>query len=211
MTLTLDTPCIAFRGNRRITRGSLEDVALALRSRRPDDGAHDDFVVFDARSSARIDLDLRGTEQDVLARLETSIGGGASTKRRGPGRPRLGVVSREVTLLPRHWAWLCEQPGGASATLRKLVDRARRETDGSARTAQDGAYRFMTAMAGNEPGYEEALRALYRGDREAFEAAIEGWPPDVRDHSRELAGPALSPTPADAESDVESRPQEHTP
>ena len=108
----------------------------------------------------------------------------ASTGRTGPGRPKLGVVGREVTLLPRHWDWLAAQPGGASVTLRKLVEAARKERQGpqAIRRAQDAAYRFMHALAGDLPGFEEATRALYAWDVERMRGLIERWPPDVRDH-----------------------------
>lgn len=107
--------------------------------------------------------------------------------RRGRGRPKLGVVAREVTLLPRHWEWLAAQPGGASVALRKLVEEARRSQSGRARQAQERAYHFMNAMAGDLPGFEEATRALFAGDREGFAERIAGWPTDVREHAAWLA------------------------
>lgn len=112
---------------------------------------------------------------------------------RGPGRPKLGVVAREVTLLPRHWEWLNGQPGGASVALRKLVDEARRANDGKdrVRQAREAAYRFMSVMAGNERGFEEATRALFAGDRERFEEFVASWPADVRDHAKRLAAAAF--------------------
>jgi hypothetical protein len=113
---------------------------------------------------------------------------------RGPGRPKLGVVAREVTLLPRHWEWLGRQPGGASVALRKLVEDARRANGGKdrIREAREAAYRFMSAMAGNEPGFEEATRALFAGARGAFEANVAGWPHDVKAHARRLAEPSFA-------------------
>ena len=113
---------------------------------------------------------------------------------RGPGRPRLGVVAREVTLLPRHWQWLGEQPGGASVTLRKLVDEARRANEGKdrLRRARESAYRFMSAVAGNLPGFEEAIRALFGANHAQFAQSIEPWPHGVRDHARKLADAALA-------------------
>jgi hypothetical protein len=109
------------------------------------------------------------------------------------GRPRLGVVAREVTLLPRHWEWLAGQPGGASVTLRRLVEQARLANVGRdrQRLAREAAYRFMTAMAGDEPGYEEAVRALFAGDSARLHRFVEAWPPDVRDHAREMSAPAF--------------------
>jgi hypothetical protein len=142
-----------------------------------------------------VELDRRGSADDVRRRLEatgepTPPAGGA----RGPGRPKLGVVAREVTLLPRHWEWLGAQPGGASVALRRLVEDARR---GSAdadrvRRAREAAYRFMSAMAGNEPGFEEATRALFAGDAERYEATTAAWPADVRAHARRLAAASFA-------------------
>jgi hypothetical protein len=105
------------------------------------------------------------------------------------------VVAREVTLLPRHWDWLGSQPGGASVALRKLVDEARRlrgDRD-RIRTAQEAAYHFMSAMAGNLPGFEEATRALFADDRHRFVDLIAAWPEDLRDHALKLAFANLSP------------------
>ena len=112
---------------------------------------------------------------------------------RGPGRPRLGVVPREVTLLPRHWQWLSGQPGGASVALRRLVDEARRASVGAdrVRRSQEVAYRFMSALTGNLPGFEEAIRALFAGDGVAFEARVADWPEDVRTYARMLADEAF--------------------
>jgi len=106
------------------------------------------------------------------------------------GRPRLGVVAREVTLLPRHWEWLSEQPGGASVTLRKLVEVARLSTvdEVRVRRAREACYRFTNTLAGDEPGCEEALRALFARDEEKVRAFTDEWPPDVRAHARRLAG-----------------------
>ena len=103
--------------------------------------------------------------------------------------PELGVVAREVTLLPRHWDWLAGQPGGASVTLRKLVEQARKDNEGKdrLRRAREAAYRFLSAMAGNLPGFEEAARALFAGHRDRFAAVVAPWPQDVREHAVKLA------------------------
>jgi hypothetical protein len=132
----------------------------------------------------------------VLARFAASeaLGGAKETKQdakesRGRGRPKLGVIAREVTLLPRHWEWLAAQPGGGSVALRKLVDEARRsnsERDG-ALAAQERAYYFISAMAGDMPGFEEASRALFANDKSMFNERIAGWPPDVRTYAAWLA------------------------
>ena len=150
-------------------------------------------LVFDDETSRLVELDLRGTPQEIVARLKADADPGvAVAEPRGPGRPRLGVVSREVTLLPRHWQWLGAQPGGASVTVRKLIDEARRVNDGRdrVRAAREVTYRFMTAMAGNYAGYEEALRALFAGKKARFDETIESWPADVRAHVDTLSAAA---------------------
>ncbi len=107
---------------------------------------------------------------------------------RRAGRPKLGVVGREVTLLPRHWDWLAEQPGGASVAIRRLIDSERKSSEFKilARKAQEITYRFMHAIAGNFPHFEDASRALFAGDRETFARNTEDWPADIRDHARWL-------------------------
>ena len=143
------------------------------------------MLVFDAVTSEPVEIDLRGTVDDVLARLGAAAGD-APPAPRSPGRPKLGVVAREVTLLPRHWEWLASQPGGASVTLRKLVEAARKEQrrDDRRRAAQEATYRFALAMAGDEPGFEESMRALYAGDARALRGAHRVLAADVRDHAR---------------------------
>jgi hypothetical protein len=149
------------------------------------------IVIFDDATGRPIDLDLRGTEQDIVARLrepasnaETAAEDPSAPEPRGRGRPKLGVVAREVTLLPRHWDWLAGQPGGASVALRKLVEEARRASGNRDRScaARDAAYHFMAVMAGNLAGFEEASRALFADDRRRFVELIAGWPDDIRDH-----------------------------
>jgi hypothetical protein len=137
------------------------------------------FQVFDDSTGRPIDIDIRGTIEEV----------------RGRGRPKLGVIAREITLLPRHWDWLNSQPGGASVALRKLVEEARR-TSGDRdriRSAQEAAYHFMSAIAGNLPGFEEASRALFAYDRRRFGDLIAAWPEDIRDHVIKLAFADLDP------------------
>ncbi|HWR52603.1 MAG TPA: DUF2239 family protein [Bryobacteraceae bacterium] len=184
--------CTAFEGSRRIASGELAGVAAKVKQV-IDAGAQEPVLIFDDATSAVIEVDFRGTAADVAGRLAERPARPAAepepeTQRR-PGRPKLGVVAREVTLLPRHWEWLNGQPGGASVALRKLVEEARKANEGTdrVRRAREAAYRFMSAMAGNEPGFEEAARALFRGNREAFEAQVEAWPLDVREHAKKLA------------------------
>lgn len=190
-----DTAYIAFEGDRRIAHGDLREVARAAKDaldRRPDTP----ILLFDGGSSGAVELDLRGTIDDVLARLPAPDRAPAAepaeptpASSRGPGRPRLGVVAREVTLLPRHWEWLGQQSGGASVAIRKLVEEARRSGDHKQRIrgGQEAAYRFISVMAGNKPNYEEAIRALFAPDPARFEKLIAGWPQDVRDHALRLA------------------------
>jgi hypothetical protein len=191
--------CIAFEGVRRIASGELSKVALAAK-RAVDKGQHAPILLFDVATSEPIELDFRGTADQVAARITRNAAGTSITgrapegeARRGPGRPKLGVIAREVTLLPRHWDWLNDEPGGASVALRKLVDEARRGSGAESirRRAKEAAYRFMSAMAGNEPGFEEAARALFAGSRELFERSVRAWPPDIRVHALRLAARAF--------------------
>lgn len=171
----------AFLGPRRMAQGSEAAIVRALRAWPA--GSGDAWLVFDDATGAQVELDLRP---------QPAVAAPVPPPPRGAGRPKLGVVAREVTLLPRHWEWLSLQPGGASVALRKLVDEARRTqaTRGSVRAAQERGYRFLQAIAGNLPGYEEALRALYRGDAAAFERAAAAWPSDIREHASLLAADA---------------------
>jgi uncharacterized protein len=189
--------CTAFDGTRLLSSGPLIDVALAVKEA-TDSGAPRSILVFGDADGRVVDLDLRGAKADVVARLSQDPSPAADTAQpRGRGRPALGVVAREVTLLPRHWAWLAEQPGGASVALRKLVEQARR-TDAprlQSRTARERAYAFISAMAGDMPGFEEATRALFADDRPGFEQHILPWPNDVRDYAIRLAfGPPAQPS-----------------
>ncbi|HTC54590.1 MAG TPA: DUF2239 family protein [Steroidobacteraceae bacterium] len=165
-----------FDGHRRLAAGPLAEVNLAAK-RALERGARGPVLIFDDATGRSRDVDLRGVEQQARPR----------------GRPKLGVTAREVTLLPRHWEWLAAQPGGASVALRKLVERARRDGSGQEerRLAHERAYHFMSAIAGDLPGFEEATRALFAHDAQRFAAHIQSWPRDVRDHATRLAG--LSP------------------
>jgi uncharacterized protein len=195
------TAYIAFEGDRRIASGDLRDVARTAKEildRRKEAA----ILVFDGVTSGPIEIDFRGTVAEVQARLPEAAGTVADagpSAPRGPGRPKLGVVAREVTLLPRHWDWLAQQPGGASVALRKLVDAARRtgEDGDCVRRAQEAAYRFMSAMGGDKPHYEDAIRALFANDRARFEKLITAWPADVRDHTHILAERAFQVDPQD--------------
>jgi uncharacterized protein len=198
--------CIAFDGSTRVAVGSVPEVVARVKEIF-DRGDRPAVQIFDYTTSEPIDVDLSGTADDVLRRLEarrrmraTSIDGTSATalRRSGPGRPKLGVIAREVTLLPRHWEWLATQRGGASATLRRLVDDARRGSTGRdrSRRAQESTYRFIVAVGGDYPGFEEATRALFAQDGARFARLIDAWPPDVRAHALELATDALASTPS---------------
>lgn len=183
---------LAFAGSDRIAKGEPLEVALAAHAQLLTDPTVT-ILAFDAVSSEPVELDLRGTAEDVSARILAAQQATAAMLKRGRGRPRLGVVSKEITLLPRHWEWLQGQSGGASVTLRKLVELAMKAEPNAANSqaSLESAYRFMTAMAGNAPGYEEATRALFAKDANKFAKATRKWPRDVRKHARKLAGFAL--------------------
>lgn len=184
---------IAFEHHRRLARGEPAGVIAAVQQRL---AAQPEALplVLDAVSSERIELDWRTPAAQLLAQLppapatdepDEAPGGEAP---RGPGRPKLGVTAREVTLLPRHWDWLARQPGGASVALRKLVQSAMRD-GGSAeaqRRATEAAYRFMSIVCGDLPQYEEVSRALFAGDLARVEALAADWPTDVTAHLRTL-------------------------
>lgn len=215
--------CIAFDGSRCIARGEIRDVVREVKAF-ADENPNPSILVFDEETARIVEVDFRGSAEQVLSRVERQLTAGETspptpdmqkahtmnfgiTKKatqeapedmqkaqRGPGRPKLGVVSREVTLLPRHWEWLASQPGSASVTLRKLVDEARKRNGEKdrIRRAQEITYRFMNAMAGDFPGFEEALRALYAADRERFASMTAPWPEDVRDFTMRLAADAFA-------------------
>ena len=191
---------VAFEADRRIGSGSRREVARAAREVL-DRHAEASILIFDGQTSTLVDFDLRGSVDDVLKRIPPDAAVAtpegpndtSATAPRGPGRPKLGVVAREITLLPRHWDWLAQQKGGASVAIRKLVDEARRanEDGDRVRLAQEAAYRFMSAISGNRPHFEEAIRALFAGDSPRFEKLIAEWPADIREHTADLADRAF--------------------
>ena len=202
----LTQSCTAFAGQRLLLADTLAEVALAVRRF---DGT-DPVLVFDDATGRLVDLDLRGSDTEILERLsqpQQTYRGRYAAKPEGTphpttpddapnqktrGRPKLGVVAREVTLLPRQWEWLAEQPGGASATLRRLIDDARKGANPrqQKREAQDAAYRFMQAIAGDLPGYEDATRALFADDYGLWEKRMATWPEDIRAYALRLASVA---------------------
>ena len=181
----------AFEGQQRLLSGPLTEVALAVK--RAERRTLETIAIFSDATGRAIDLDLRGSDDQIVARLPAPATPappqGLAGEPRRRGRPKLGVIAREVTLLPRHWEWLNTQPGGASVTLRKLVEAARRANGDKdrRRVARDAAYHFMSAMAGDLPDFEEASRALFADDRRQFTRLIAAWPDDIRDHIVKLA------------------------
>ena len=197
--LPLKHTCSAFAGFRRIAQGDLAEVVAMVKGIiERSDWTGEPVLIFDDRTSETIDVDFQGSIEEVLAGLPKAAAGEAGAggelagrEQTGPGRPKLGVIGREVTLLPRHWDWLSRQPGGASVTLRKLVEAAKRSGAGEdrARVARESAYRFMVAVAGDLPGFEEASRVLFAKSPDrfpGFENLVQAWPADVRAHLLQL-------------------------
>ncbi len=177
----------SFAGTKQIRSGELRAMLRETKAYL-DGGGNDPVLIFEDQTGQQVDFDFRGTLDDVVKRTEVP------RPAAGPGRPKLGVVAREVTLLPRHWEWLEQQPSGISAALRRLVEEAmkRNPAEAEARRAREAASRFMWSMAGNFPGFEEASRALFAADRTRFEALTADWASDVRDHLARLAAPSFA-------------------
>jgi len=186
----------AFCGITCISRGSIETVAVAAKIM-VDAGEKSRIAIFDDQTGQTIEIDFRGNPDEVVERLaehpllrvESESGQSAVGERRpGPGRPRLGVISREISLLPRHWEWLAKQEGGTSGALRRLVEQARKlgQRKDLVREAQTAVHRFMWDMAGNQPHFEEASRAFYARDYETMQTLIKSWPTDIRAHVKRL-------------------------
>ena len=171
----------AFVGSQQIAAGTLPEILPPVKARYNEPNPQL-ILIFEDHGGRQVDFELRGTLDEVLAR---ELPQKAKT---GPGRPKLGVVSREVSLLPRHWEWLEQQPSGSSAALRRLVDQARKNEPNlqRQRRAQEAAGRFMTAVAGNFPGFEEATRALYSGNQSTLAEQIGDWPADIRKYIQRL-------------------------
>lgn len=157
-------------------------------------------LIFDNRTGRTVEVDTRGPDAEVVNRLKPirDVNEGSETSSllradvdapadtsKGRGRPKLGVIAREVTLLPRHWEWLATQPGGASVALRKLVEEARRThaDKDRLRQIQERTYHFISVLAGDLPGFEESSRALFAGNIPKFAECMATWPADVRDHA----------------------------
>jgi hypothetical protein len=177
---------VAFAGARCVAEGALAEVLPTLQKRHAKDPS-DSVLVFEIETGRQVDFNLRRDIEDILAQEE------AGSKARGPGRPRLGVISREVSLLPRHWDWLEAQPNGISGALRRLVEQAIKTEPGKQRSQRIRAAlsRVLAAIAGDRPHFEEACRALYAGDEERFEALVARWPHDIREYACRQAGEAF--------------------
>jgi hypothetical protein len=171
----------AFLANRLVARGEVDSVLRACKAAL-DAGATETLLIFEDASGKQTEFDFTGSLEDVLAKASPE------DKKVGPGRPKLGVVSREVSLLPRHWEWLEQDPHGISAALRRLVDEARKREPGKFERAQrrDAASKFMWCLAGNLPGFEEASRALFAEDRDGFFELVKDWPEDIEAQLRYL-------------------------
>lgn len=189
--------CTAFSGVTRIASGELRHVAMKAKQ------AHDAHPgrllrVFGDAGAALIELPLDLPAADLLRLIEQSEpsaeGVAAARPRRRPGRPRLGVVPREVTLLPQHWDWLSVQPGGASLALRRLIDAARLADPSLDRrhAAQEATYRFLDTLSDCGPAFGDIARALYAGEAGRFESLLLRWPEDVREHALWLATDAFA-------------------
>ena len=91
------TPCVAFEGSREIASGALIEVASTTKQL-IDAGSQNPILIFDDATSLPIEVDFRGTLEDVRDRLrnEADENAQAAETARRPGRPKLGVVAREV-------------------------------------------------------------------------------------------------------------------
>ena len=200
MTTAAPPSFTSFDGWKSIAYGSLETNALAVK-RAMESGPSGPVLTFNDHTGCVLEIDIRGTDAETLARLQAESPNDAvkesesveadqsSLQPRGRGRPKLGVIAREVTLLPRHWDWLSAQPGGASVALRKLVEGAKRSaaTRDDRRRTQERAYQFMSVMAGDMASFEESTRALFAGDSHKYIQLVAEWPGDVRDYALALA------------------------
>jgi uncharacterized protein len=173
----------AFAGDRLLVSGGLRTMLLQVKERL-DRGESGGILIFEDQTGRQVEFNFQGTPEEVIEREAPP-----TPRAAGPGRPKLGVVCREVSLLPRHWDWLEQQPNGISAALRRLVEEASKRDPGEerARLAREAASRVMSVMAGNLPGFEEASRALFARDRARFAQRIHGWPEDIRKHLERLA------------------------
>ena len=190
MKTTYPNTYTTFMGHHRIASGPMLANVLAVK-KVLESRVNDPVLIFDDVTGRFVDVNTQGTDEELAQRYapvdvsEAEVEQIEEEAPRGRGRPKLGVIPREVTLLPRHWDWLATQPGGASVALRKLVEEARRASAAKdqRRQAQERTYNFMTAIGGDLPGFEEAMRALFADELERFKTLLAAWPEDVRDHA----------------------------
>lgn len=186
---------LAFDAHTALISGNLLAVARRLKEHH-ESGNLTPVLIFDDHTGRQMDIDISGSDEDIVARFDEGNAGerGSEAVKTGKrGRPKLGVVGREVTLLPRHWEWLDSQRGGASGTLRRLIDQARQQNSQAdeVRNAQDSTNRFISAIAGDLAGFEDATRALYSGNEAAFKDQVKHWPKDVRKQALKFASGAF--------------------
>ena len=182
----------AFDGSVLLFRGGLKEVVLNIKEHlgRSENSS---VLIFSDLTGKTMDFSFHGSKQDILKRLEKYTFTEEPKEPSGPGRPKLGVVSREISLLPRHWEWLATQSGGASATIRLLVEEARKKSSNisSIKQMQERAYQIMSVLAGDLQGYEEALRALYKKDSKVFFTHVKRWPIDIQKYLNEITKPVF--------------------
>jgi hypothetical protein len=197
---TTPTPLYtAFENHQRIAQGTLIEIATAIK-KRLGKASHGDAILFSDATGKVMEINFQGNLKTVLQRLAVFQTDTKNPETKnvetqpGPGRPKLGVVSREISLLPNQWEWLASQPGGASPVLRRLVDEARRKanTEPTPAQLQEKAYRFLSVIAGDLPLYEEALRALYQSDQKKFITAMKSWPEAISSYALALTGTLFS-------------------
>lgn len=180
----------AFEHFDKLVSGSLEHVVLAVKKRYKDH-RQSQILIFSDSTGKQMDFDLSGTDKETLDRLKIySAIESNTTTTAGVGRPKLGVVAREISLLPIHWEWLNNQPGGASSSIRRLIDEKIKSVSSDKnkiKNAQEITYKFLSAIAGDLPNFEEAIRFLYRKDKDKFAQNISSWPKDIRDHALMLS------------------------
>ena len=153
----------------------LKEIKLFL-----DQGGCEPVLIFDHTDGRQWDFNFQGTLEEVLSRA--IVPEDDNCNKPGPGRPRLGIVSREVTLLPRHWDWLEQQPGKASGTLRRLVEDAMKHPsdDFIIRQKQEALGRIISSVGGNLIGFEDFLRILHRKEWNKVEEVIKEWPLGIK-------------------------------
>ena len=180
----------SFTGYRHIASGPLRTVLKETKTfydstQTPDErnASHhpENLLFFHHGDGRQLDFDLSGSLEDVLSRIQTREPSPVdeTPDKPGKGRPRLGVVSKEVTLLPRHWEWLSRQPASASATLRRLVSEASSRENTSSKAKAERLGTILWTLAGNLEGFEEASRCLHRLDFEGLFGFSDKWPGDL--------------------------------